>query len=83
MPITVDPNALYSDEEAAPILRKNPRTQAKDRCLGRGPTYVKAGKTILYKGSDLLDFLNERRVAHGTEYRERFGRAVGRITTTT
>jgi len=74
MPITIDPDALYSDVEAAPILRTNPKTQAKDRCLGRGPTYVKAGKAVFYTGSDLRDYLTQHRVAHGTEYRERFGR---------
>jgi len=74
MPITIDPAAWYSDLEAAPILRKKPATQAKDRCLGRGPKYTKAGKAIFYLGSDLLDYLNQHRVAHGADYRARFGR---------
>ena len=47
MPIRIDPDALYSPEDAEPILRKKPSTQAKDRCLGNGPPFVKLGKNAV------------------------------------
>ena len=74
MPIRIDPDAYYSPAEAEPILHKKPNTQAKDRCLVNGPVYVKLGKAILYRGRDLLDHVQDRRVRHGAEYRDRFVR---------
>lgn len=42
-------------------------TLAKLRCVGGGPKYLKLGRKIVYRRSDLSDWLNARRVANTTE----------------
>jgi hypothetical protein len=42
-------------------------TLAKMRCMGGGPVFVKAGRRVLYRRGDLLQWLSERRVRNTTE----------------
>ncbi|QTN34677.1 helix-turn-helix transcriptional regulator [Cognatishimia activa] len=38
------------------------QTLAKWRSAGKGPAYIKSGSRVLYKGADVLEWLQERRV---------------------
>lgn len=71
MAILVDPAAFYSPAETGPILGLAVGTLAKMRCLGQGAPYVKRGRTIWYRGADLLAVLDAGRVGSGAEFRER------------
>jgi hypothetical protein len=42
-------------------------TLAKLRCLGGGPKFFALGRKILYRRSDLIEWLNARRFANTTE----------------
>jgi hypothetical protein len=42
-------------------------TLAKLRCVGGGPAYLKLGRKVLYRRSDLVEWLHARRVANTTE----------------
>ncbi len=42
-------------------------TLAKLRCVGGGPEYLKLGRKVIYRRSDLTSWLNARRVANTTQ----------------
>lgn len=44
---------------AAPILGKTPRALAIDRTRGKGPAFVKVGRSVYYSLADLDRFLVE------------------------
>lgn len=46
-----------TEREAAEYLSLSPATLRNRRSLGLGPAYLKAGKTIRYRVSDLNAFL--------------------------
>ena len=46
-------------EEAAPFLGIKPSTLEVWRCRGEGPTFLKIGRSVRYRKSDLLDFLEK------------------------
>jgi hypothetical protein len=48
---------LISEKEAAQILKQKPGTLTSWRSLGRGPAYMKAGRTILYSRSAVLQYV--------------------------
>jgi endonuclease III-like uncharacterized protein len=54
---SVDPNELIDCIEAAGLLRQKPQTLAVWRCEGRGPEYVKVGRSIFYRRSGIGEFL--------------------------
>lgn len=47
--------------EAAALLRLSPRTLEKHRVHGTGPTYRKAGGTVLYVADDLISWVESSR----------------------
>lgn len=47
---------LLTPEEAADFLRMSAKTLAKWRCIRRGPNYVKIGRRVAYRPSDLASF---------------------------
>jgi hypothetical protein len=53
---------LYTEDEAAEIMRLSPRTLQQWRLRGRGPRYHKLGKRCLYTMKALVAFVqaNER-----------------------
>ena len=55
----IDPDHDYTPRETAPILHKTETTLAADRANGKGPKYRKAGRVILYPGSELLKYLED------------------------
>ncbi len=59
----IDPEHYYTP--TAPELRPVAAVQtlARWRHEGRGPAFVKSGSRVLYKGADVLAWLEARRVA--------------------
>jgi len=53
---------LLSNREAAEFLGLSEDTLPRWRWSGIGPVYLKVGRTVKYRLSDLETFLNESRV---------------------
>ena len=58
------PDPLYVTNEAAALLRSNPRTLERWRTTGEGPTFVKLGRRVAYRLSDLQGFVEGRTRQH-------------------
>ena len=58
---------LVDTAAAAAILHLNDRTLENWRCLGRGPRYVKCGKRVRYRMSDLIKYLDDNSRQHTGE----------------
>ena len=56
--------ALLKPAEAASFLLTSVGTLAQWRYLRRGPAYIKVGRSVAYRLSDLLDYLEQTRVSH-------------------
>ena len=54
------PDQLYGTSDKALLALGNPSTLAHWRCEGRGPAYIRLGKRVLYRGSDLLEWLSKQ-----------------------
>ncbi len=52
---------LLSPEEAARFLNLSPSTLAKMRLSGKSPTYIKMGRRVAYRRSDLEDWIAAHR----------------------
>jgi len=57
----------FRPSEAAAYLKSSTSTLAKLRCAGGGPFYVRLGRAVRYKKSDLEDFLAKSRARSTTE----------------
>lgn len=60
--------AVVGSAEAAQMLGINPRTLANWRAQGRGPAYVRLGKSrspVLYRVGDIESWLESRLVGSG------------------
>lgn len=54
---------LIDDYGAAQILGfKNPQTLRNWRHLGRGPSYCKIGRCVRYRISDLLHYIESKKI---------------------
>ncbi|MFT6583403.1 MAG: excisionase family DNA binding protein [Alphaproteobacteria bacterium] len=60
-------NKYLTQPEAAEVLRLSERTLEKQRLEGNGPKFVKAGRRVLYRDSDLEAWLEERTFQSTTE----------------
>lgn len=58
--MSIDPTELIADAEAAEILRQRTQTLAAWRCEKRGPPYVKIGRRIFYRRSDIAEWLGKQ-----------------------
>ena len=56
---------LLTQREAALALRLSERTLERSRVSGDGPKFVKAGRRVLYRQSDLDEWIASR-VVHST-----------------
>jgi hypothetical protein len=65
--ILADDHVMLDAQAAARFTGVAVSTLAKMRCLGGSPMFVKAGRKVLYKRSDLIEWLNTRRVRNTTE----------------
>ena len=48
---------LLTPKEAAHFLRKSVSYLAKCRMYRKGPRYIKIGRSVLYRMSDLIEYL--------------------------
>lgn len=51
---------LYSQTEVAQTLGKSEAWAERSRWDGSGPKFVKIGRKVMYRGSDLNNWLDER-----------------------
>ena len=51
-------NTVFPEREAAAFLAVSPRTLQGWRSKGGGPAFIKMGRSVRYRASDLDDFLN-------------------------
>jgi excisionase family DNA binding protein len=51
---------LLSQQEAADYCGLSPRTLERARVTGEGPPYAKLGRRVLYRRSDLEDWITSR-----------------------
>lgn len=58
----IDPNKIYSPSDEALRQVAAQQTFAKWRHEKTGPKYMKAGSRVLYRGSDILDWLASKTV---------------------
>ena len=66
--IIIDAEALYRTAEVAELMGGlSNSTMARWRATGEGPRYAKIGKTVLYRGQDLLDFVERRMFSSTSE----------------
>ena len=49
----MDTQLFLTQAEAAELLRLSPRTLERHRVAGSGPRFIKAGRRVLYRRSDL------------------------------
>ena len=55
-----DANKPYTQTEFAQTLGKSEAWAERSRWDGSGPKFVKIGRKVLYRGSDLNDWLDSR-----------------------
>jgi len=53
---------FVSDKEAAALYSMNRQSLANWRAQGKGPPYVKLGRAVRYKVSDLVSFAEKKKV---------------------
>lgn len=61
------PSPILRTPEAAAYLNVQPTTLEQWRWNGRGPTFVKIGRSVRYRQADLDAFLSARAFASTTE----------------
>jgi len=65
--IEIDGEQLLTTEQAAGFLNRPARTLEDWRYTGGGPPYVKMGRAVRYRASDLLEWVDDRVVQSTTE----------------
>jgi predicted DNA-binding transcriptional regulator AlpA len=64
----LDPDILLSVSEVSAILKVSAGTLSVWRCTNRYPlSYVKCGRLVRYRSSDVLDFIAKRTVKINSE----------------
>ena len=59
---TSDPNRLVDTRDAADMLGRHPAVLADWRHQGRGPKYIRDGRSIRYRIGDLIDYIDENTI---------------------
>tara|TARA_B100000315_G_C14439695_1_gene524123 strand:- start:591 stop:797 length:207 start_codon:yes stop_codon:yes gene_type:complete len=62
MTIQINEMALLSEKEVQEIYKLNARTLQRDRVLGKGIPYVKIGRRVRYKRSDIEKYIKRHTV---------------------
>jgi hypothetical protein len=62
-----DDDLMLDVQAAARFIGIAVATLAKMRCMGGGPLFVKLGRRVLYRRSDLIAWLNARLVRNTSE----------------
>jgi hypothetical protein len=53
----IDPNELVPSDETAKLLNVKPQTMVTWRHEGKGPRYLKIGRSVFYRRSDIRAYL--------------------------
>jgi hypothetical protein len=53
-PVRIDPDAYYGEAATAALLDKSTDTLRRMRWKGNGPPFCKYGRSIFYRGRDLI-----------------------------
>jgi len=61
--VKFDPEIWYSPDSAEMAQIAGKYTLANWRCQGLGPDYSKVGNRVLYRGADILAFLERKKVS--------------------
>lgn len=65
---SIKSEVVVKDTGAAAILNQGVQTLRNQRHQGTGPPYIKFGRSIRYKVSDLMDYIDRHRIdPEGTE----------------
>ncbi|QDP72139.1 helix-turn-helix domain-containing protein [Legionella israelensis] len=59
-------SALFSQQTIAAVLSCSTQLLERNRWAGSGVPYLKIGRKVLYRKSDVLDFLQQQKVYHST-----------------
>jgi hypothetical protein len=51
---------LMTERDLAELTQRQVRTIQKDRLLGKGPKFVKIGRSVRYLPADVAEYLNSR-----------------------
>lgn len=62
MSATSTSEALLKEQEAADLLKMSARTLQGWRMVGRGPAYVRAGRSIRYRQADIVHWVDANTV---------------------
>src|SRR5262245_27592692 len=62
-----DDDLMFDVQAAARFTGIAVATLAKMRCVGGGPLFIKLGRRVVYRRSDVIVWLNARRVRNTTE----------------
>ena len=62
MTTQINEMALLSEKEVQEIYKLNARTLQRDRVLGKGIPYVKIGRRVRYKRSDIEKYIKRHTV---------------------
>jgi excisionase family DNA binding protein len=65
--LEIDGEQLLTTEQAASFLNRPQRTLEDWRYTGSGPPFVKMGRAVRYRASDLLEWVDDRVVESTTE----------------
>lgn len=58
----IDPDATYAAASPALDILGKEQTRARLRCEGKGAPYIKLGGRVLYRGKDVIAFLEANTV---------------------
>jgi len=64
-----DENRVVNETQASKILCRAVQTLRNDRHLCQGPPYIKLGRSIRYKVSDLMGYMERHRIDPEREHR--------------
>lgn len=59
-------SALFSQQTIVAVLSCSTQLLERNRWAGSGVPYLKIGRKVLYRKSDVLDFLQQQKVYHST-----------------
>ena len=59
-PRSEHPEQLLDEHEVARMLKRSVKTLRNDRSLGRGPRYVRVGRSVRYRLEDVLAYISSR-----------------------
>jgi hypothetical protein len=61
----IDPDTLHTEVSAAKVLKLSVRTLQSWRSRCMGPAFIRAGRAIRYRHSDLSDWLHTNTIRPG------------------